>query len=128
MKDIRHPFDAYVKRSLRHTATDYYRNKHKQLATITPLDDCSCSMCYKDTYFLALYRFYVFGYEVIVENFELAEALLGLSKDVRIIIIAYYFLDMSDAGIGFLMHKPQRTVNYLRHKGLRLLREVLSYD
>lgn len=115
-----------MKVSLRNAATDYYKNMNERLIRLTPIDEYACALYCCDTYFLARYSFSVLGHEVIVEHIGLGEALLQVPKDIRDIILAYYFLDMSDARIGLSYDKPQRTVNYMRHKGLRLLREVMT--
>ena len=65
---------------------------------------------YESDYF----RFQVSGFDVLVKNELLAEALNALPERKRDIILLSYFLDMSDAEIGELLNVVRTTV--FRHK------------
>ena len=67
-----------------------------------------------DEYESDYFRFQVSGFDVLVKNELLAEALNALPERKRDIILLSYFLDMSDAEIGELLNVVRTTV--FRHR------------
>ena len=63
-----------------------------------------------DEYESDYFRFQVSGFDVLVKNELLAEALNALPERKRDIILLSYFLDMSDAEIGELLNVVRTTV------------------
>ena len=67
-----------------------------------------------DGYESDYYRFEVSGYDVLVKNELLGEALQALPEKKRDIILLSYFLDMSDEEIGGLLNVVRSTI--FRHR------------
>ena len=67
-----------------------------------------------DEYESDYFRFQVSGFDVLVKNELLAEALNTLPERKRNIILLSYFLDMGDTEIGELLNVVRTTV--LRHR------------
>ena len=67
-----------------------------------------------DEYESDYYRFEVSGYDVLVKNELLGEALQALPEKKRDIILLSYFLEMSDEEIGELLNVVRSTI--FRHR------------
>ncbi len=115
---IQHQYDALAKKTLAGEAKSYRRALAKRAAREVTFSDLSGSELaqlfttneYESDYF----RFQVSGFDVLVKNELLAEALNTLPERKRNIILLSYFLDMSDAEIGELLNVVRTTV--LRHR------------
>lgn len=77
---------------------------------------------WKDTIFCVL------GYEILVQDVELAEALKQHLERSRDIILLKYFLNWSDRIISEAHASFRTTVNYNRHAYLITLRKVYEGD
>ena len=77
---------------------------------------------YKSDYF----RFQVSGFDVLVKNELLAEALNALPERKRDIVLLSYFLDMSDAEIGELLNVVRTTVFRHRKSALAKIKQYLE--
>jgi RNA polymerase sigma factor (sigma-70 family) len=67
-----------------------------------------------DSYPSDFIHFSVLGYDIAVHDAQIGEALAALPVRKRNIILMSYFLDMSDAEIGELMHLVRQTI--YRHR------------
>ena len=72
------------------------------------------------------FRFQVSGFDVLVKNELLAEALNALPERKRDIILLSYFLDMSDAEIGELLNVVRTTVFRHRKSALAKIKQYLE--
>ena len=79
-----------------------------------------------DEYESDYYRFQVSGFDVLVKNELLAEALNALPERKRDIILLSYFLDMSDAEIGELLNVVRTTVFRHRKSALAKIKQYLE--
>ena len=70
-------------------------------------------------------HFHVQGYDVAIENENLANALTVLPDDKRDIVLLAYFLDMTDQEIADLMEMSRSAVQRRRAKTLKELRTKL---
>ena len=77
---------------------------------------------YKSDYF----RFQVSGFDVLVKNELLAEALTALPERKRDIVLLSYFLDMSDTEIGELLNVARTTVFRHRKSALAKIKQYLE--
>ena len=68
----------------------------------------------------------VSGFDVLVKNELLAEALNALPERKRDIILLSYFLDMSDAEIGELLNVVRTTVFRHRKSALAKIKQYLE--
>ena len=96
----------------RATIKSYRRTLAKRAAREVTFSDLSESelaqLFTTDEYESDYYRFQVSGFDVLVKNELLAEALNALPERKRDIVLLSYFLDMSDAEIGELLNVVRR--------------------
>ena len=71
-------------------------------------------------------HFYVQGYDVAIENEDLANALTVLPDDKRDIVLLAFFLDMTDQEIADKLDMVRRTVQYKRTQSLKELKKELE--
>ena len=97
----RHQYDALAKKTIVGEAKSYRRTLAKRAAREVTFSDLSESelaqLFTMDEYESDYYRFQVSGFDVLVKNELLAEALNALPERKRDIVLLSYFLDMSDA-------------------------------
>ena len=79
-----------------------------------------------DEYESDYYRFQVSGFDVLVKNELLAEALTALPERKRDIVLLSYFLDMSDTEIGELLNVVRTTVFRHRKSALAKIKQYLE--
>ena len=79
-----------------------------------------------DEYESDYFRFQVSGFDVLVKNELLAEALNALPERKRDIILLSYFLDMSDAEIAELLNVVRTTVFRHRKSALAKIKQYLE--
>ncbi len=119
---IQHQYDALAKKTLVGEAKSHRRTLAKRAAREVTFSDLSESelaqLFTTDEYESDYFRFQVSGFDVLVKNELLAEALNALPERKRDIILLSYFLDMSDAEIGELLNVVRTTV--FRHRKSRL--------
>ena len=115
MKTIQHQYDALAKKVLKGEARSYYRELSKRAAievNFSEMSEAELSQLYTlDEYESDYYRFEVSGYDVLVKNELLGEALPEKKRDI---ILLSYFLDMSDEEIGGLLNVVRSTI--FRHR------------
>ena len=118
MKTIQHQYDALAKKVLKGEARSYYRELSKRAAlevNFSEMNETDLLQLYTlDEYESDYYRFEVSGYDVLVKNELLGEALQALPEKKRDIILLSYFLDMSDEEIGSLLNVVRSTI--FRHR------------
>ena len=71
-------------------------------------------------------HFHVQGYDVAIENENLANALTVLPDDKRDIVLLAYFLDMTDQEIADKLDMVRRTVQYKRAQSLKELKKEME--
>ena len=71
-------------------------------------------------------HFHVQGYDVAIENEDLANALTVLPDDKRDIVLLAYFLDMTDQEIADKLDMVRRTVQYKRAQSLKELKKEME--
>ena len=72
------------------------------------------------------YLFEINGFDVIIRNELLAEAVTSLPERKRNIILMSYFLDMSDYEIAELLNLVRSTVTYHREDALEKLKRFME--
>ena len=127
---VRHAFDCYCKKVLKFKARDCYaqlnrRNEHE--ISFSELSDRELtSLSATDRYFADDHVFSVNGENIDITDGELAEALNGLPKDRRDIILLSYFFDITDKEIGQRLSLVRRTVTYRRTSSLLELKKSME--
>ena len=71
-------------------------------------------------------HFHVRGYDVAIENEDLANALTVLPDDKRDIVLLAYFLDMTDQEIADKLDMVRCTVQYKRAQSLKELKKEME--
>ena len=123
-------FDHYCKKALEHEAIDYLRemgklrSRQKSLSSLTQEEMARLSS--EDSYPSSSYVFSAHGYNLLIDNEMVAEALAELEEQERSILILYCVLNLADEKIGKLMGLSRSTVQRYRTKSLETLREKLA--
>ena len=127
---IQHQYDALAKKTLVGEAKSHRRTLAKRAAREVTFSDLSESelaqLFTTDEYESDYFRFQVSGFDVLVKNELLAEALNALPERKRDIILLSYFLDMSDAEIGELLNVVRTTVFRHRKSALAKIKQYLE--
>lgn len=129
-KTIRHQFDSFCRKVLREEARDYerhiaWRSNHE--VSLSELSEERVRQMYVlDRYPSEQIHFHVQGYNVTIENENLANALMVLSGDKRDIVLLAYFLDMTDQEIADTLDMVRRTVQYKRARSLKELKKEME--
>lgn len=129
-KTVRHQFDSFCRKVLREEARDYerhiaWRSNHE--VSLSELSEERVRQMYVlDRYPSEQIHFHVQGYNVTIENENLANALMVLSGDKRDIILLAYFLDMTDQEIADTLDMVRRTVQYKRARSLKELKKEME--
>ena len=84
------------------------------------------SLCTYDEHESDYFSFEVNGYDIIIKDDLLGEAVNSLSEKKRNIILMSYFLDMTDKQIGELLNLLRSTVTYQRHSALEMLKKFME--
>jgi len=119
-----------VRQTLVGEAKSHRRTLAKRAAREVTFSDLSESelaqLFTTDEYESDYFRFQVSGFDVLVKNELLAEALNALPERKRDIILLSYFLDMSDAEIGELLNVVRTTVFRHRKSALAKIKQYLE--
>ena len=122
---IQHQYDALAKKTLVGEAKSHRRTLAKRAAREVTFSDLSESelaqLFTTDEYESDYFRFQVSGFDVLVKNELLAEALNALPERKRDIVLLSYFLDMSDAEIGELLSVVRTTVFLAQFEAIKKL-------
>ena len=129
-KTVRHQFDSFCRKVLREEARDYerhiaWRSNHE--VSLSELSEEQERQIYVlDEYPSEQTHFHVQGYDVAIENEDLANALTVLPDDKRDIVLLAYFLDMTDQEIADKLDMVRRTVQYKRAQSLKELKKEME--
>ena len=130
MKRIQHQYDALVRKTLKGEAKNCQIERYKRAAREVLFSELSESELMQffvtDEYESDYFRFQASGFDVLVKDELLAEALHALTERKRSIILLFYFLDMSDAEIGELLHVVRTTVFRHRKSALAKIKQYLE--
>ena len=103
-KTVRHQFDSFCRKVLREEARDYERHiawrSNHEVSLSELSEEQERQMYVLDEYPSEQTHFHVRGYDVAIENEDLANALTVLPDDKRDIVLLAYFLDMTDQEIA----------------------------
>ena len=127
-QDKRHAFDSFCKKILKHEARDYYDELKRQRDKEVSFSDLSSKeinqLYTEDKYFVTEQIFNVLGFDIIVTDGVIAEALQGLPERKRDIILLSYFLELSYREIGDKLNMLRSTVQYQRTSILQQLKTL----
>ena len=129
-KTVRHQFDSFCRKVLREEARDYARDLARQGEREVSLSGLSkeemARLYVLDEYPSEQFHFDVQGYDIVVKDERLADALGSLSDDKRDIVLLAYFLDMTDQEIADKLNVVRRTVQYRRASSLKEMKKRLE--
>lgn len=129
-KSKQHVFDSYCKKILKNEARDYYdylkikRNNEVSLNNLS--EEELEQIVVIPSYFSVTLISNLLGLSILVDDIDIANALMKLSEDKREIILLYYFLDMNDREIAKQLNAIQQTINYQRNTTLKELKKILE--
>lgn len=129
-KTVRHQFDSFCRKVLREEARDYERHiawrSNHEVSLSELSEEQERQMYVLDEYPSEQTHFHVQGYDVAIENEDLANALTVLPDDKRDIVLLAYFLDMTDQEIADKLDMVRRTVQYKRAQSLKELKKEME--
>ena len=123
--------DSFIKTVARNKSIDILREYARQADRETPLSDLSPAEIAKRASVTDSYRLYsrpyqVRNYVVQVSDPVVGEALQYLTPQRREVILLYYFLELTDAEIGRLLHIDNTTAKYRRSSALKQLKKLVE--
>lgn len=129
-KTVRHQFDSFCRKVLREEARDYLRELARRAAHEVPFSELSEEQMERlyvlDKYQSEAIHFDVQGYDVAINNEQLADALAALPDDKRDIVLLAYFLDMSDQEIADKLNLVRSTAQYRRASSIKEMKQRLE--
>lgn len=130
---IERTFNAFCKIVLYHAALGAYKKLRKKQQFEVSLDDLREfdfePVATADEYFVRYdvsTAFTVRGKTVIVENEQLAAALLRLPEKRREVLLLHYYLGYSDTEIGEMFGVCRSTIFRRRKRALRFMRKEME--
>lgn len=127
---VEHQFDTLMKKVLTGEAKNLKAKIAKRAAhemNFSELNDRLVeSFCSFDEHLSDYFSFEVYGFDVIIRNELLGEAVTNLSERKRKIILMSYFLDMTDYEIADELNLVRSTVTYHRESALATLRRYME--
>lgn len=127
---VRCAFNSFCKQVLKHEAINAYNQRLKQRSQETTFSDLTLQE-ENQLYTLDKYDegegtqiFQVAGKEI--SSKLLVDALHTLPNNKRIVVLLYYFFQLSDVEIGQLLQIPRSTVQYRRTNSFKLLKQYLE--
>lgn len=123
-------FDRLCQMALKGEAINYYRHmdyRRKNEVMLSELSETGQrELCVLDEYSVEDDVFLIHGYEIRVKDPLLAEAIKGLTRKKREVILLSYFMEMSDAEIARELHLVQSTVHVHHKRSLELLKKMME--
>ncbi|WP_269411390.1 RNA polymerase sigma factor [Lentibacillus daqui] len=127
---IRRQFDSFCKTVLRNAARDIYREINRQNKTLIILSALSQDklnqLSMYETYETDVHYFFLNGYAVKVKDFLIANAIQSLPERNQLIVLCFFFLEMSDTEIANELGIARATVYYHKKKALEKIKNYLK--
>ncbi len=129
-ENIENVFDCYCKKILKNAVIDFQRSKkqlNKKEVPLELLNNFSFqNLCVHPLYEVECKKYRIHSCDIIVRDKNLIEVLEFLDDEQTIIILLYYFLDMTDDKIAKCINKSRRAVNKKRIKTLNVMKRLLE--
>ncbi|KOY82832.1 sigma-70 family RNA polymerase sigma factor [Lysinibacillus macroides] len=127
---VRCAFNGFCKRVLKNATINTYYQRRKQQSQETTFSNLTRQE-ENQLYTVDNYEenedtqtFQVAGKKITAKLLE--DALLTLPDNKRIVVVLYYFLQLSDVEIGQLLQISRSTVQYRRTSSFKLLKQFLE--
>lgn len=127
---VRCAFNSFCKQVLKHEAVDAYNQRRKHQAQESTFSDLTPQeenqLFTLDSYEEDenIQTFQVGGKNITAKLLE--DALLTLPENKRIVVLLYYFFNLSDVEIGQLLQIPRSTAQYRRTSSFKQLKQFLE--
>lgn len=130
MEHIEYTFAAFCRVVLRNEAINAYRDFGRKQKREVSLDYLISETPFEpfttDNYFEQYNKptvFVVKGQRIVVASERLADALLKLPEQRRVVLLLYFFLGYTDTEVGNEYGRCRSTANYWKHAALKQLRK-----
>lgn len=127
---VQHQFDTLAKKVLRGEAKSCHREvcrRGEHQVMFGEMSEMELEQLYtEDVYPSDMTSFFAYGYEILIRNDLLSDALHDLPDKKREILLLSYCLDMSDEEIGKLLHIVRSTVFRNRKSALDILKNYME--
>lgn len=130
MEHIEYTFAAFCKVVLRNEAINAYRDFGRKQKREVSLDYLISETPFEpfttDNYFEQYNKLTIFvvkGQRIVVASERLADALLKLPEQRRVVLLLYFFLGYTDTEVGNEYGRCRSTANYWKHAALKQLRK-----
>ena len=127
---VEHQYDTLIKKVLTGEAKNFRAELSKRRAIEVFFSDLSESLIEKlgtyDECLCESFSFEINGFDIIIRNELLAEAIENPPERKRNIILMSYFLDMKDCEIAELLNLVRSTVTYHRENALEKLKRYME--
>lgn len=127
---IEYTFAAFCRVVLRNEAINAYRDFGRKQKREVSLDYMMSETPFEpfttDNYFEQYNKptvFVVKGQRIVVASERLADALLKLPEQRRVVLLLYFFLGYTDTEVGNEYGRCRSTANYWKHAALKQLRK-----
>jgi RNA polymerase sigma factor (sigma-70 family) len=128
-------YDALIKNALGNERKNFFRDLNRQIkkqSLFSDLDDGQAEAFADDSASEAFAdveaEFQVMQYSVAVRDALLYDALSQLDDSRRNIILMAFWLEMSDREIADETGMKRRTVNGIKHKTYKIIKQILEAD
>lgn len=127
---VQHVFDSFCKKILKNEAIDIRREYARFNQRFTSLEQLSIDsineMAYWDNYKVESDLFLVLGFEILIKDNQIAEAIHRLSEIRRRVILLYFFSGFNDREIASILGVNSKTVWYQRSSAIKDLRKSIA--
>ena len=126
---IEHQFDSFCKLVLVCEMKDYKKMILRKMAKEILFSELILIYGYDLEHKKAIkdiFSIKVMGFDIIIKNMLIAEAVLSLTEKGRNIVLMSFFLGMTDKEIGKMLHLGQSTVNYHKNNNLKKMRKFME--
>ena len=128
-ESVRHKFDSYCKKVLRHTIINYnneikYLSEHE--VSFSTLPENMYPTTTRDEYFYQSRSFETSVGNVVVKDLDIAEVISALPDKQREIILLYYITEKTDEEIGERLNMPRSTVRDTRYAAIKILKKIME--
>ncbi len=126
---VQHIFDSFCKKVLKNEAIDIrreYARFNKRFTSLEMLPTESIEeLSYLDEYSVDSEIFLILGFEILIKDSQMAQAINSLSEIRRRIILLYFFSGFNDREIAQILGINSKTVWYQRISAIKELGSLI---
>lgn len=129
-QSVPYRFDAFCKKVLKNEAVNYLLQLQQQYQREMTFSDLPYSelerLCFTEKYPGESFTFTAHGYELRIENEQVAEVFAELSPTEQSILILRFVMDMTDKEVGSVLGMSRCSVQRRRAKAFQKMRDQLK--